>query len=83
MNIQEATKKAIEINGYITGGMNKSLRNFIFIKPTDGINLCILCTDKNHSRRGWQPYASDLLSDNWEVVTEEEFLSLSTKNNLF
>ena len=82
MNIQEAVKKAVEIDGYITGGV-AGFKHFIFIKPTDGANCCIVYASKNHSRRGWQPQASDLMSDNWEVVTEEEFLTLSKKNNLF
>lgn len=82
MNIQDAVKKALEINGYITGS-DKHLKNFLFIKPTDGINCCIVCVTKKRSRRGWQPYARDLISDDWEVVTKKDFLTLSKKNELF
>ena len=78
MNIQEATKKAVVIDGYITGG-RKEFKNTVFIKPMDGNGGCIVCINKDNSRRGWQPYAGDLMSDNWEVVTKEDFLSLSLR----
>lgn len=79
MNIQEATKKAVEIDGYITGG---GFKNVVFIKPTDGVDCCIAFLNKDNSRRGWEPYASDLISDDWEAVTKEAFLSLSQENSL-
>lgn len=76
MNICEATKKAVEINGYITRDFKDIPENAVFIKPTDTENNCILTLDISHFRRGWQPCASDLMSESWKVVTEKEFLSL-------
>lgn len=81
MNIQDATKRALLLNGYITGS-DKKLRNFLFIKPTDGVNCCIIYVTKDRCCRGWQPHARDLVSNNWEVVTEEEFLQLSKGKEL-
>lgn len=80
MYIHEAVKKAVEMNGYITG--TKHFKNQVFIKPTDTSKRCICFLNKNHSRRGWEPGASDLMSDDWDVVSEEEFLFLLSKNNL-
>lgn len=82
MNIVEAVKKAIKVNGYISRKDYKG-RNFVFIKPTNGNDCCIICLTKNHSRRGWQPRASDFLSNDWEVFTEADFLSLSEENSPF
>lgn len=82
MNIQEATKKAVEIDGYIVKSEEDG-KKVIFIKPTNGIDCCVVNVTKNHSRRGWQPTASDLISDEWEVVTEEDFLALSERNSTF
>ena len=79
MNIQEATTKAMEIDGYIVGGLHTDK---LFVKPTNTVDRCYLCVDKNHSRRGWQPRASDLISNDWEAVTEEDFLSLSERYSL-
>ena len=83
MNIQEATKKAMEIDGYITGGLVGNFNKILVIKPTNTDNLCILCADKNHRCRGWQPCASDLMSDKWETITEKDFEVLSAKCNIF
>ena len=75
MNIIEATKKAVEQNGYMTPG--DEFKNVIFIKPTDTCDNCIITGIESPPRRGWQPHAKDLLSNDWEFVTKEEFLSLS------
>ena len=81
MNIQKAVRKAVEMNGYITG--TEHFKNKVFIKPTDTKDLCICCVNKDYSRRGWQPCASDLIADDWDAISEEEFLSLSMQNNIF
>lgn len=83
MQISEAVKKAVETGGYITGGFAGAFKDCVFIKPTDGPNCCIICLTKNRMRRGWQPSASDLMSDSWQVVSPEEFLTLSSSCNLF
>lgn len=79
MNIAEAVKKAQEINGYIA---NENF-NGVFIKPTDTLDRCILCMTPDKQRRGWQPGAAELISDEWNVFTEEDFLSPSVNHNIF
>ena len=67
MNIQEAVKTATKHNTCITlpgfVGMAK-------IKPTDGKGNCIVMEagGSHPSKYGWQPTASDLMRDDWEVV---------------
>lgn len=84
MNIQKAVKKAIKIDGYITGdfGGIKSFDGRVFIKPTNKSDGCIICLTPDEQCRRWQPRAADLMSDTWRVVTKEEFLSPSINYNL-
>ena len=79
MHINEAVSKAIEIDGYITEGV-KDMKSRIFIKPTNRLDCCIVCVTPEYSKKRWNPRANDLISDSWEVVTEEDFLSLSKQN---
>lgn len=72
MNIIEATRKALECDGYITrwyfGDMWVSA-----IKPTNTHNCCILfsAVRTNSPARCWNPTADDILCNEWEVVTEK------------
>lgn len=74
MSIWEAAKAVLEKGGYIT---RQKFNMAVVIVPTDTSDCCIAKIDKSHSRRGWQPKANDLIADDWIVVTEEEFVSLS------
>ena len=70
MNIQEATRKAIESNGYITC-TSEFWHGIIKIEPTNTPDCCILfkLDDKDAlPQRGWQQQARHLLSDDWAVV---------------
>ena len=79
-NIYEATVTALDIDGYIVN----TDRSFLFIKPTNETReLCKICIGENNSARGWQPSATDLISQNWSAVTEQEFLALSSKRGFF
>ncbi len=64
MNIQEATKKAMETNKNI---QRDSIG--IKIKPTNGWECCLLIhpTKQEYAPR-WNPKAEDLMADDWEVV---------------
>ena len=83
MYIHEAVEEAEKIDGSITGGFSEGTENVLFLKPTDTSERCILFIDEKHSCRGWEPRASELSSDKWQVVTKEDFLTLSKKNKLF
>lgn len=69
MNIQEAVKKAMKTNSFITCTTSIGYRHFK-IKPTDTLGCCmVIPLDLNAPpTRGWQPKAEDLISDNWIVI---------------
>ncbi len=69
MNIQDATKKAVESGGFIT---RHSWRGHVQIKPTNVPEHCLVYTiwEKFPFQR-WEPDADDLMADDWEVTTEE------------
>lgn len=81
MYIHEAVKKAMEIDGYIT--YNQDGKMLVAIKPTNTEANCILCVGKRCSEHGWQPSASHLLSDKWDVISEEEFKKLSNSDESY
>jgi len=70
MNIQKATKKCMEIDGYITrkswGG-----RFSFYLEPT---NTPLCCIADSHRVSGphprWNPNADDLMADDWIVMDE-------------
>lgn len=64
MNIQEATKKALEEHKHIQRRAQK-----IQIKPTDSEYCCLVWhpTKMEYGAR-WNPKAKDILADDWEVV---------------
>lgn len=72
MNIQEAvktsliTKKAISRKEYLKEYENK---NEIFLIPTNDVyTLVALCSKRNLPTRGWQPFANDLIADDWYIT---------------
>ncbi len=68
MNIQEATKKAVECGGYI---VPKKWAGRIKIRPTNSSNCCLVYS-KNHAPcPRWEPDAEDLMADDWTVTTTE------------
>lgn len=75
MNIQEATKKALEENKCITIPHDGEI--WFKIKPTNDPNEnCILMRNNGVLAKkaicalshGWQPDADSLISDNWIVI---------------
>ena len=68
MFIQEATKKAIEIGGFIARAKWKGA---VRVKPTDDPRGCVLFSAEKAPGPHWQPRADDLVADDWEVTTEE------------
>ena len=65
MNIQAATQKALESGGRIT----RRLWNGSFhIRPTDGPDCCICYAEGKRCAPRWNPYAEDLVADDWEVT---------------
>lgn len=67
MNIQEATKLAVEQNKFIT---RDEFKGYIKIQPTNRTGNCIISTTDNSGepRGGWQPHADDLSADDWKVI---------------
>ncbi len=76
MNIQAATKKAVESRGLMYRMSTRQVNEARYgvIKPTNTYDSCILVVmDKGiqtKSCRAWNPTADDLLADDWEVVKE-------------
>lgn len=65
-------KKAVEIalqckNCYIT---RKSWKKDIYILPTNSIDCCVLMSDNQQSAPRWNPYADDLIANDWIVIKE-------------
>lgn len=75
MNIYEATKLALETDGYIVSDKFPSLA----IKPTNTPGGCLVQL-KGEARIGkrWQPHAEDLVSENWQVIRTIDELPLRT-----
>lgn len=80
MNIIEATRKAIECDGYIVrlyGGATWASA----MKPTNSHDCYILHSTIQPGRlaRCWSPTADDILRDDWEVITTKDFLYKTKK----
>lgn len=66
MNIQEAVKKSLENKKAIS---RRKYENGSFLIPTDNVNsLVALCSERRLPCRGWQPFADDLIADDWYVT---------------
>ncbi|MED4727037.1 MULTISPECIES: Thoeris anti-defense Tad2 family protein [Aneurinibacillus] len=77
MNIQDATKLALEKDLYIIRE-SSPFRKYSKIKPTDTSDCCMVYKTKYAEQmhggklapgKRWNPDASDLLADDW-IVTE-------------
>lgn len=79
MYIHEATKKALEIDGFIAYGYEQGTFGGIYIKPTNTIDGCIGYQTVKRTWRGWQPIADHLISDRWQVVSQAEFAAVSQR----
>lgn len=72
MNIIEATRKALECDGYITrlygGAVWVSA-----MKPTNTHDcyICFSAVRRDRPLRCWNPTADDILRDDWMVITEK------------
>lgn len=93
MNIQEATKKAMEENGYIT---RKGDRRFGYITPYGGYRIGVIKPSNSHDTcaimtldekgrtknycRNWNPTADDLMADDWSVVHISENKQFELQN---
>ena len=73
MNICDATKEALSVDGWIRRPWGDTGR-FIFAKPTDTSDCCLVFAAKEQGERQkppakrWQPQAEDLIAKDWEVV---------------
>lgn len=66
MNIQEAVKKGLENKKAIS---RREYENETFLIPTNDVNsLVALCSPRRLPCRGWQPFADDLIADDWYVT---------------
>lgn len=74
MNIQEAVKEAIKVDGEIhrKSARGKYADRFAAIKPTNSYETCLLMVytqqKPQKSCRCWNPTADDLIADDWEVL---------------
>lgn len=68
MYIHEAVMKANRIDGYIA---RLEWMGDIMVKPTDTDSCCIIESNINPPSRGWQPFAEDLIADDWVVIIKE------------
>ena len=74
MTIKEAAEQAVKL------GLGMRRRNDewppgLIVFPTDTVDCCVLELEtegKKSRRRGWEPYADDLIAEDWELVTDEE-----------
>ena len=70
MNIQEATKLAMEQNKFIS--RLHFIKTFkVKIKPTNTYELCgsyPINPNEFKPRRAWNPCADDLIADDWIIV---------------
>lgn len=80
MNIQDATKLALEKDLYIVRE-SSIFRKYSRIKPTDTPDCCIVYRTKYAKQRDgeksilgkrWNPDASDLIADDWIVTGLDE-----------
>ncbi len=74
MNIQDAVKKALEVNGVIyraTAINDGCVGIYGAIKPTNTYDTCLLVVfskgKPKKSCRCWNPTANDLIADDWNV----------------
>lgn len=66
MNINEAVKESLITKRAIS---RRVYENRIFLIPTNDSNsLVALCSEKRLPCRGWQPFADDLIADDWYVT---------------
>lgn len=66
MNINEAVKESLITKRAIS---RQVYENRTFLIPTNDSNsLVALCSEKRLPCRGWQPFADDLIADDWYVT---------------
>lgn len=71
MNISEAAKKAVEVNGYI---YRANWKGIMQIRPTNEPECCFVYTiHQKYPTPRWNPQAMDLEADDWEITTESLF----------
>lgn len=76
MNIYEATKEAMRVDGWIKRPWGNDGWS-ILVKPTDTGDACLICVanERGEQRKTpakrWQPQAEDLIAEDWEIVIGE------------
>lgn len=71
MNIQEAVKESLKTQKMFT---RKKLEKYVNFIPTDDPKYLIMLVDVKNRRlpgKGWQPYAEDLIADDWYVTDND------------
>ncbi|WP_419155620.1 Thoeris anti-defense Tad2 family protein [Weissella minor] len=71
MNIYEATKKALKINGGIIRPNSEGFYCECWFVPTNTSD-CVIMMDENNQRLSgcWNPKLDDLISQDWQAVTK-------------
>ena len=74
MNIIEATRKALECDGYITRAYQDGMWASAF-KPTNSHDCYIVFSAMRSDKpaRCWNPTADDILFNGWEVIPKIDF----------
>lgn len=79
MNIQEATKKAMQMDGIICrkSVMRKESTAFAVVEPTNTYDCCLLVVYRDgkpeRSARCWNPTADDLAADDWVFLRTDKW----------
>ena len=68
MNIQEATEKALQLNGCITRMFHEDWKNKS-VKPINEFQYRMVCDNEKDEKHGseWNPSADDIAANNWVV----------------
>ena len=70
MNIKDAATLAMSY-GVGMRRVSSMWPDGVIVIPTNTVDCCFLmdiCAGKKSRRRGWEPYADDLVADDWELV---------------
>lgn len=80
MYIHEAVKQAMERNGWIVRGCVKMFET-VRIKPTNTGFNCIVKGRGMREAPCWNPSAEDLIAEDWEVVSDDDYEFLRDEFN--
>ena len=70
MTIKEAAEQAVKL-GLGMWRRNDEWPPWLIVFPTDTADCCVLESEfegEKSRRRGWEPYADDLIAEDWELA---------------